>query len=250
MLFDLLVGFLLLSRRTLPLALAGLLAFNLTNHWLFRIGVFPFLVLATAILFEAPDLPRRLLRRSPPPTPAPPRRRRAGVLAFVSVYLALQILMPLRHFLYPGSVSWTEEGHRFAWHMKLRSKHGWALFEVVDPATGQSWKVDPADELDRRQRRRMLGTPDMIVQYAHHLRRRFEARGVRAPVVRAETWVSLNRRPPQPIVDPEANLAAARVEVFAAAPWIVPLDPSGPPGAISVAQFGELALREASRRAP
>jgi hypothetical protein len=36
--------------------------------------------------------------------------------------VAFQTLVPFRHLLYPGNVSWTEEGHRFAWHMKLRSK--------------------------------------------------------------------------------------------------------------------------------
>jgi len=35
-------------------------------------------------------------------------------------------LVPLRHLLYPGYVSWNEQGHRFAWQMKLRDKEGFA----------------------------------------------------------------------------------------------------------------------------
>lgn len=244
LIFDLLVGFLLLSRRTLPLALAGLLVFNLTNHWLFRIGVFPFLVLATAVLFEAPDFPRRLLRRSPPAPSlaATPPARRAPVLLFLGLYFALQILLPLRHFLYGGSVSWHEQAHRFSWHMKLRSKHGWVRFQVTDPRTGETWQVDPEEELSHRQRRRMSGTPDMIVQYAHHLRERFQARGVPDPIVRAESWVSLNRRPPQRIVDPEVDLGKVPIELFASSSWIVPLDESARPSAIGVGEFNVLAL--------
>jgi len=40
-------------------------------------------------------------------------------------------LLFLRHWLYPGNVSWTEEGHRYAWHMKLRDKDCTATFELV-----------------------------------------------------------------------------------------------------------------------
>ena len=32
--------------------------------------------------------------------------------------------------LYPGDVAWTEEGHRFAWHMRLKDKVGAARFLV------------------------------------------------------------------------------------------------------------------------
>ena len=40
-----------------------------------------------------------------------------------SVFLLVQLTLPLRHYIYQGNVSWTEQGHRFAWHMKLRSKN-------------------------------------------------------------------------------------------------------------------------------
>ena len=45
-------------------------------------------------------------------------------------------LLFLRHWLYPGNVSWTEEGHRYAWHMKLRDKDCTATFELV---TSNPW---------------------------------------------------------------------------------------------------------------
>jgi hypothetical protein len=46
-------------------------------------------------------------------------------------FIATQCLVPFRHWLYPGSVHWTEEGHLFAWHMKLRYKSGRAAFRAT-----------------------------------------------------------------------------------------------------------------------
>ena len=79
--------------------------------------------------------------------------------------------MPLRHLLYPGNVSWTEEGHRFAWHMMLREKSGRAIFTVTDPASGRVWRVRLSDHLTPRQIRKMSTRPDMLLQFAHYLAR-------------------------------------------------------------------------------
>jgi Vitamin K-dependent gamma-carboxylase len=48
--------------------------------------------------------------------------RQKLVVGFIALWIGIQILVPLRYFLYPGNVSWTEEGHRFAWMMKLRAR--------------------------------------------------------------------------------------------------------------------------------
>ncbi len=157
-----------------------------------------------------------------PPTDTAPGRRRL-VVGFLVVHLTFQALFPLRHFLYPGNVSWTEEGHAFAWHMKLRGKDGEIAFHVVSPTTGEQWIVDPRVELVDWQVRKMSGRPDMILQYAHHLAEEmvWEADG---PVeVHAVANVSLNGRPAQLLVDPEVDLAQ---ETWGIAPssWIVPLE--------------------------
>ena len=68
-------------------------------------------------------------------------------LPTVAAWVAIQLLVPLRHFFYPGNVSWTEEGHRFAWHMKLRSKRGVCTYHVTDPVSGRTWEIDPEPTL-------------------------------------------------------------------------------------------------------
>ena len=104
--------------------------------------------------------------------------------------------MPLRHYLYPGEVSWTEEGHRFAWHMKLRSKSATARFFATDAVQQETWEVDPRGYLTRRQLDKMASRPDMLLQFSHHLAHELRQHG-HAPVeIRARVTASLNGRPP------------------------------------------------------
>ena len=146
--------------RTRTYAFLALLAFHLTNAATFGIGIFPWLMIAVTTVFFEPDWPRRvpvlgrLYDRSAPDSPARPPARTAG-LALAGAWLAVQILVPLRHFLYPGSVHWTEEGHAFSWHMKLRTKSADAIFVVTDPRSGETRLVDSRTELTPWQTRKM-----------------------------------------------------------------------------------------------
>jgi vitamin K-dependent gamma-carboxylase len=145
------------------------------------------------------------------------------VVGFIALFLAIQVLVPLRYFLYPGNVSWTEEGHRFAWMMKLRDKDADARFTVRDPASGREWRVSPERYLLRHQVGEMESRPDMILQFAHHLARVWEREhGVSGAEVRARVCASLNGRPPALLIDPQRDLA--RVERnLRHADWVLPL---------------------------
>ena len=143
----------------------------------------------------------------------------AGLLA---AYLAVQLLLPLRHYLYPGDVSWTEEGHNFAWHMKLRTKSGEAVFNVTHPGTGQTWIIKPEDYLKSHQVMKMLTKPDLILQFSHHLAEEKRREGYDNVEVRARVMVSLNGRQPQLLIDPNVDLAKENVGLLPAR-WIVPL---------------------------
>lgn len=232
--FDLSIGFFLWWRKTRFAAFLAILFFNLTNNLIFNIGVFPFLMIGAATLFDDPDWPRKLFNTK---TPAPnlnatPASRFASrpALAFVAVYLLIQALVPLRHWAIPGDVSWTEEGHFFSWHMKLRDKSGRLKIWVTDPKTGIKSEYDPHRDLMRVQRGKMLQRPQFIYQYVQHVQAEMEKKGIVAPVVQVDSFVSLNRRPFARLIDPEVNLAAAPISFFSHDPWILPLDPSLKPG--------------------
>ena len=146
------------------------------------------------------------------------------LLALLAIWVAFQILIPLRHFFIPGNVSWTEEGHNFSWHMKLREKKAKGFFVVTDPSTGKEWRINPQKYLTPRQQRKMLSRPHMTVQFAHYLEELMEDKGYEDVEVRATIIASLNGRNPQRLIDPDVDLTAIPYPWWGHADWILPLD--------------------------
>ena len=227
LLIDLLAAPLLLWTRTRVWALGTLLIFHFMNEQLFGIGVFPVLASCLTLLFLPPAWPRRLFNWPHPGDSPPtfPLLSRSALLA-LSAYLAIQTLVPLRHWLYPGNVSWTEEGHRFAWHMKLRDKECTAVFIVDGP--DESREIDPYDHLSSRQANKMMSSPYMAVQFAHYLAALAEEEGLGPVKIRAQIDCSLNGRRTFPLIDPQIDLAAQSYGL-GPTPWILSL-PDSPAG--------------------
>ena len=248
LLLDLLIVPLLLWRRTRLFAFFAAIVFNVMNSILFSIGIFPWFMLAASIIFFPPDLMRRFVRaiksqghsglESPPGQPAvetstvsvaknvwPLTPRQKRIVWLLATYMVVQLVMPLRHYLYPGDVSWTEEGHNFSWHMKLRTKSGHALFTITHPQSGQTWTVDPETYLPKWQLVKMTTKPDLIVQFAHYLAEQKRREGYDNVEVRARVMASLNGRKPQSMVDPNVDLTKERVSLLPS-PWVLPLTTS------------------------
>ena len=226
LIFDLLVVPLLCCRRTRTLAFIGVVCFNGINAVLFSIGVFPWLAIAMSTLFFDPSWPRRYFVWSKhQATDGSPLERApcsGMVLLFVTAYLTWQVFLPLRHWLYPGNVSWTEEGHLYAWHMKLRSKVGRARFQIVNRDTGLETNVRASEFVEIWQARRMATKPDMILQFAHFLGERLRRDGVTNVVIRVDSEVALNGRNAQRMIDPSVNLLEKPRSLWAK-DWLMPL---------------------------
>lgn len=227
LLFDLFIIPALMWRRTRIPAYFAAVLFHASNARMFQIGIFPLVMVAASMLFFPPDWLRP--EGAPPPEPAPTPAGKRGLssrqrwtLAALGLYAAFQMLVPFRHFLYPGDVSWTEEGHRFAWHMKLRSKRSQVTFHARD-AAGNALEFTPPEEvLVRRQLDKVGDQPDMLLQYAHFIARELEAKGHRDVFVWADSLASLNARRFQTYVDPDVNLARTPRDLWHAE-WIMPL---------------------------
>ena len=232
LLLDLLAVPLLLWPRTRYLAFLALVGFHLTNSQLFSIGIFPWLMIPATTIFLSPDWPRRLLRRWVPALARtgraaaqalPAERSQYVLLGILGLYFAVQLLMPLRHHLYPGDVRWTTEGHRFSWMMKLNDKRAEDVrFSVTGPprADGRQAVLPPSP--NSRQARKMTTRPDLILQYAYYLADELRKQGFDEVQVRAQSLVSLNGRPHQPLVDTAVDLAA-EPRSFLPRDWILPL---------------------------
>ena len=238
LLLDLLVVPLLLWRRTRIFAFIAAVLFNLINATIFDIGIFPWLMLGALFIFFPPDLLRRFARwfmspgeefldekpktvseQSSCPSLTAYQKLIGGLLA---TYLVVQIVFPLRHYFYPGDVSWTEEGHNFSWHMKLRTKSGEAVFTVTHPQSGQTWTIKPEDYLESHQLMKVITKPDLLLLLAHHLAEEKRREGYENVEVRARVVASLNGREPQLLIDPNVDLAKEEVSLLPKR-WIVPL---------------------------
>jgi hypothetical protein len=146
--------------------------------------------------------------------------------------------VPLRHFVYPGNASWTEEGHLFAWRMRLRNKMGVVQFQVTDPKSGQQWVVEPKLHMNKFRAGKLASRPGMILRYAHFLRDEFARRGVAGPIVNAWAMVSMNGRAPQPLVDHTVDLAKVPHTVLGHWDFVLPWDPALMPDAKAAAETG------------
>ncbi|MDX2133806.1 MAG: HTTM domain-containing protein [Saprospiraceae bacterium] len=231
LLLDLLIVPALLWKKTRVWAFIFITLFHLMNHNLWSIGIFPWFMMAATTVFFEPDWFRRLLNAQPvnkwrfplrADVPAPQFKPSTPLMVFLAIYVPLQLLIPLRHLVIDGNVSWDERGHRFSWHMKLRDKRAKAAFKVVDLDTREEWRIDQKDYLSSRQRLKMSTRPDMILQFAHHLGDQFRQNGVNRVAVYADVQASLNGRPYQQLIRPDVDLMTI-TRFSAAADWIVPL---------------------------
>lgn len=238
LLFDLLIVPALLWDRTRVPAYIACIFFHSTNARLFHIGIFPlFMIAATMLFFPADSLKsndeekkgkrkkdhkrRTSTELEVEPTPLTTHQR--WIAAALGLYVLVQVLMPFRHFLYPGPVNWTEEGHRFAWHMKLRVKRTEANFRAVD-ADGRPVDLSRFENvLTLKQRGTMAGRPDMVLQYAKYLAAQLRADGVKDPKIYVDSLVSLNGRPARPLIDPNVNLAE-EPRTLRHVDWLLPLE--------------------------
>ena len=204
-LFDLSIGFLLWWRRTRVIAYVFVVIFHIVTVLLFKIGVFPYVMIAaTLVFFEWGTLEGPAVRFRMP-----------GVL--LGSYFALQVLVPLRYLLYPGRLLWTEQGYRFSWRVMLMEKSGTAFFYVRE---GQRrGEVNNAQFLTPLQERQMATQPDMILQYAHYLSGVYGGKPVTA-----ESYVTLNGSGSRLYLDSTVDLSR-QCENFLPKKWILSFQP-------------------------
>jgi hypothetical protein len=226
--FDLSIVPLLLWRRTQKAAFCVAAAFHLTNAFLFNIGVFPWLMIAASLVFFPPDWPRRLWGKTTPvpslaeSQPRPSAGVRNLVVALLLIYASCHVLIPFRHLLYPGNVLWTEEGQLFSWHMMLRTKVTGVQFIAADTSRQKAEIVDVMRWLTPRQFEEMTHDPEMMREFAHFVRRQYQADGTGGVEIHVLALCSLNGRKPQLLVDRAVDLAS-QPRTLGHKSWIVPL---------------------------
>lgn len=235
-LFDLLIVPLMLWKRTRLVGFFISIFFHVFNSVVFQIGIFPYLMLAALVFFFDPEKVRRIFFKRKPVVeyqevlPDKWEFRAFNSVPFktvVAIYILIQLWLPIRHYFYSGNVFWTEEGHRMAWRMMLRSKYGTVYYELKIPEAGISKIINPSEYLSPKQNSKIGSNPDLIWQFSQYLKKEYEQQGYRGIEIYAHSKVSLNGRPYFPLIDPTVNLANEAWEPFQHASWVT-LEPGEP----------------------
>jgi hypothetical protein len=213
--FDCTIWIFLLLPRTRTIAYLVVIIFHLTTALLFKIGMFPYIMIAITLVFFSPETPPK-----PIPPSMPPRSGKA-MLTLLAFYFLLQLTLPLRYLCYPGNLLWTEQGFRFSWRVMLMEKGGTAFFYVKDARSGRRWEVENKKFLTPLQERQMSTQPDMILQFAHHLHDTYQKKGIADPVITVEDYVTLNGAGSRLYIDSTVDLAKQR-DNFLPKKWILP----------------------------
>ncbi len=232
--YDLAIPFLLLYRKTRPFAFVLVVIFHVLTRVLFPIGMFPYIMIISTLIFFDANLHHNILHRLSAVLKIGKEKfdnhkclvlnnnaitkLRLGV---VTLFLIVQLLLPFRYLAYPGELFWTEEGYRFSWRVMLMEKSGYAQFKVVNGETGRWFYVNNSDFLTPFQEKQMAFQPDFILEYAHYLKNHFEKDGHKNLQVYVDCQVTLNGRLSTKYIDPKVDLAQ-ELESFKHKDWITP----------------------------
>jgi len=223
--YDLLIPLLLLMRGTRVFAFLMVVIFHVLTAVLFPIGMFPYLMIGSALIFFSVSWHERLLERfsawassyvSPREgggTTASPilSVSKSSVMRglspyLVGVFLLFQLILPLRSHLYGGSVYWHERGYRFSWRVMLMEKTGNAQFTIRDGQSGKQFLVQNEDFLTPLQQKHMATQPDFILEYGQYLGNHFASHGHQDVEVYVDSFVAFNGRKSQRFVRKDADL--------------------------------------------
>lgn len=197
--------------------------FHIFNSVVFHIGIFPYMMLISSVLFFDSAFIRKLFFRN---TVVISDHKPLQYLSEKTVkrilipFFALMILLPLRPFYFPGSSKWTEEGHRLSWHMMLRAKYGEISYVVKRKDNGATERIDPKDRMWIKHVRKLATRPDMAWQYAQRLKKEYNDQGIDVEIY-AHCSASLNGRKMVTLIDRDVDLAAVKWKAFSHNEWIL-----------------------------
>lgn len=232
-LYDLTIVFFLSWKRTRILAFVAVLVFHILTRVLFPIGMFPYIMIASTLIFFSSDFHRNILEKF--------SRLWKGSLGLfdnaqkfqgaainikfriVAVLLFVQILFPLRFLAYPGNVFWTEQGYRFSWRVMLMEKTGYANFKIVDGVTEKFFYVQNEDFLTSFQQKQMATQSDFIIEYGQYLGSHFASQGHKNVEVYVDSYASLNSRLSQRYFDNQQDIMKLKRHPFGKS-YILPLN--------------------------
>jgi vitamin K-dependent gamma-carboxylase len=203
--------------------------FHFLNAMIFDdIGVFPYLMAASMIVFFLPEqvfgLKALVTKNS---------RAADGYFVWnhavkigLICYFSFQLLFPLRGYFLPNALDYTTIGNRFAWRVKADTREKVELaFFATHPSTKQKLPVDMQVFLNPVQIQHLMQDPRSVLQFAKALEKEGLKQGVAGMIVQANIKIRYNGRPAIDFIDTEIDLTKATYKLTEPILWLnEPLD--------------------------
>lgn len=228
--YDLTIWLFLWIKRTRGFAYFIVVVFHILTAILFpRIGMFPFIMLTSTIIFFSPSWHEKILsylpfsgaiKNSEGQVSSEVKKNSLISISLVA-YFMLQMYLPFRYLQYPGNLFWHERGYRFSWRVMLMEKNGSTSIIIKDPVKNIQKEIDQNEYLTAFQQQQMRSQPDMILQFAKHIGDEFKDENGYAPEIYVKSRLSLNGRRSQPFTNDTINIYS--VENPENSNWIIPL---------------------------
>ncbi len=223
MIYDCTIPIFMIWNRTRNWAYLFVISFHVLTAYLFPIGVFPYVMILSTLIYFPPSLHQNILNRLPFYGNSYERTGRLFmnpmlkkmIFGLFMVHVFFQVLIPWRYLLYPGNLFWTEEGFRFSWRVMLVEKTGFATFYLKHPDYPGMKPIQNSDHLSPQQIKQMSFQPDMILQYAHYLKEEYTGKQyiegndtivLDNPEIHAEVFVKMNGYSSQKYIDKSHDL--------------------------------------------
>jgi len=213
-LYDLTIWIFLWFRRARGLAYVAVIVFHVMTGILFpRIGMFPYIMMTTTIIFFSSRFHEIILSYIGGGIPVDKvdaevvaHSRHFFTSKLILFYLIVQLILPLRHTFFEGNLFWHEQGYRFSWRVMLMEKNGYTSFIVRDPVEKVQKETDPQ--------------PDMMIQFGRFLGDQFKEEKGYDPEVYVKSRMSLNAQRSKQFTDDNYDIYGNKYPMRDG--WIIP----------------------------
>lgn len=225
--YDTTIWLFLWLKKTRTIAYLFVIIFHVLTGVLFpRIGMFPYIMICSTIIFFSSDFHIQLLNFIGAKLEHVQEEENHIqpnfiIKYFLGLYLLIQLYLPIRHIQYPGDLFWNEQGYRFSWRVMLIEKNGFTSFILKDPKTNISKEIDQDNYLTPFQKQQMRSQPDMILQFSKHIGDEFLVQNGYKPKIYVKSRLSLNGRRSQVFTDDRMDVYSTKSPIVNG--WIIPM---------------------------
>ena len=125
---------------------------------------------------------------------------------FLSVFLIIQMILPMRYKFFSGELFWNERGYRFSWRVMLVEKKGYTSLKVVDKSNNNDFYINNEDYLTEFQEKQMSFQPDFIYEYANYIGEIFSKKFGSDVEIHVDSFVTLNGRRSERLIKENVNI--------------------------------------------